>query len=87
MTVTGYNILVGVHFTQTHWASCMHTLCGDAYFTAQTEFAAVGESGGGVYINCGAVHIGGEEVSGRWVFRYDSFAVTRRVGSYMVNGT
>ena len=60
MTVAVNDVLVGGQFLKTHWTSCVELLGGDAHFAAQAKFTAVGEPGGGIDINGGAVDHGGE---------------------------
>ena len=58
----------------------MELLGGDAHFTAQTEFAAIGEPGGGVDVDRGAVHAGGEGGNGFFAGGNNGLAVAGGVG-------
>ena len=60
MSVAGDDVLVGGQLLQTHGASGVELLGGDAHLAAQTELAAVGKPGGGVDVDGGAVHAGDE---------------------------
>ena len=50
------DVFIGAQLLQAHGAPGVELLGGDAHFAAQAELSAVGEPGGGVDINCGAVH-------------------------------
>lgn len=56
MTVAVDNIFTAGELSETHGSASVHLLCGYANLGAQSEFAAVGETGGGVYIYCGRVN-------------------------------
>ena len=64
MAVSGNNILVSGQLPQTHGAPGVELLGGDAHFAAQAELTAIGEPGGGVDIDRGAVHTGGKGGNG-----------------------
>ena len=60
MSVSVNDVLISGQLLQTHGTTGMELLSGNAHFTAKTEFTAVSETGGGIDINRGAVHTGGE---------------------------
>ena len=64
MAVAMDHIFVGGQFPQTHRATGVELLGRDAHFTAQAEFSAVGEPGGGIDIDGCTVHTGGEDLLG-----------------------
>lgn len=64
----------------------MELLGGDADLRAQTEFPAVGKTGGGVDVHGRRVHFPQEFFGGLLVFRHDTFAVAGAVGGNIVDG-
>ena len=50
-----YHVFVGAQFVQTHRATRVETVGGDADFRAQAEFEAIGEAGGGIVIHGGGI--------------------------------
>ena len=58
MTLAGDDVLIGGQLPQSHGASCMELLGGNAHFAAQAKLAAVGKPGGSVDVDCGTVHTG-----------------------------
>ena len=63
LAVAAEEVFVSGEFLEGHGAAGVEFVGGDADFRAEAEFAAVGESGAGVPIDGGAVHLG-EEVRG-----------------------
>ena len=57
MSAAADDIFIGAHFAQPHRAAGVQLLRGDAHFAAEAELAAVGEAGGGVDVDRGAVHV------------------------------
>jgi len=55
LTVSPDDVLVRRQLLQAHGASGVELLGGDAHLAAQAELAAVGEAGGAVQVDCGAV--------------------------------
>ena len=80
------DVLVGGQLTQSHGTASVELLGGDAHFTAQAELAAVGEPGGGVDVDGGAVYAGDESCLGIIGIGDDGFTVARGVGGDVLNG-
>lgn len=56
LTAAFDDIFIGHQLTDTHRASCMKLLGGNADFCTQSHFTAVGEAGGCIVINCGCIY-------------------------------
>ena len=56
LTVAADNVFIGVEFLKPHRAAGMELLCGDAHFTAEAEFTAVGKAGGAVDVDSRGIH-------------------------------
>ena len=54
------HVFISCELFEPHGASGVELLGGDAHFAAQSEFSAVGETGGGVHIYSGTVYSAGE---------------------------
>ena len=80
------DVFIGAKLLQTHGAPGVELLGGDAHFAAQTEFSAVGEPGGGVDINCGAVHALTEQPGGPVIAGDNGLGMAGGVLGDMVNG-
>ena len=80
------DVLVCRHFFQSHGSAGMKLLGGDPHFAAQTEFSSVGESGGGVDVHGGAVHVLGERVGVFFGLCQNGFAVPRGMGGDVSDG-
>ena len=86
MSVSTDDVLVGGQLRKTHRASRVELLGGDAHLASKSEFAAVGETGGGIDVDRRAVHKGGEAVGNLVVFRDDGVAMVRGMASDVLDG-
>ena len=80
------DVLVTAQFFQPHGAAGMQLLGGDAHFAAQAELAAIGETGGAVDIDGGAVHSRREQVGVGRRPGQDDLAVSVGVLGDVANG-
>ena len=68
--------LVGADFFQSHGATCVEFLGGDANLCSEAELGSVSEGGGDVVIDTGGIDLGHEAVGCGAVFGDDALGVT-----------
>ena len=80
MSISSDYIFIAAKLLQTHRASGVELLRGDANLAAQAELTAVGESGAGIDINSGAVHQSDKPTDGIFFLGQDAVTVLGGVG-------
>ena len=69
------DVFVGAQLLQAHGAPGVQFLGGDAHLAAQPELSPVGETGGGIDVDGGGIHLQGEQIDGRGILRDDALTV------------
>ena len=80
------DILVAAQLGQSHGATGVEFLGGNAHFAPKAEFTAIRKAGGTVHIHGGAVHCGSEQVGMGLCLGQDGLAVAGGVLSNMPDG-